>query len=173
MPVDRQDRFGSRGGGAPDGPRCEGLRVCRFLRRARERSGPAMVSWNDPVLWVGVILGVGFLFRAGRSFLRDLEYRRAGKARQKRHARMLLADYRVRYGREEGLLRLQEDLRSARARLESLAARWKEYQRRTEEAIQEAERRSWAEQERRAREAFLAEAQRLRALKEVGQRLRR
>lgn len=164
------------GTGAGGHRRGLGVRDCGFvgsLRRARERSGQAMVSWNDPILWVGVILGIAFLFRAGMSFLRDLEHRRAGKARQKRHARMLLADYRVRYGPEEGLLRLQEDLRSARARLEDLAARWKEYQRRTEEAIQEPERRSLAEQERRAREAFVAEAQRLRALKEVGERLRR
>lgn len=124
-------------------------------------------------MWLGAILALGIAIRAGRSFLRDLEYRRGSHLRQKRQVRMLLADYRVRYGPQEGLLRLEEDLKVARARVEGLAARWKEYQRRTEEAVHEAERRFLAEEERRAYQAFLAEAQRLRTLREAGEQIRR
>jgi len=85
---------------------------------------------------------------------------------------MLIVDYRARYGPQEGLYRLRQDLQASRTRVEGLAARWKQCQREAEEALHGPSRRSLQEQERRAYQAFLAEASRLRVLREAGERIR-
>lgn len=131
-----------------------------------------MAALSDPVVWLGLLLLLGGFIRAARSLSRDLAQRRSGQFQKERQVRMLIVDYRARYGPQEGLLRLKQDLEATKSRVEGLAARWKRCQREAEEAFQGPNRRSLQEEERRAYQAFLAEAGRLKVLKEAGERIR-
>ncbi len=131
-----------------------------------------MGALSDPVIWLGMVLLLTGLVRAGKSLSRDLAQRRNGQFLRERHVRMLIVDYRARYGPREGAMRLQKDLEATKLRVEGLAARWKRCQKEAEEALEGPGRRSLQEEERRAYQAFLAEASRLKVLKEAGERLR-
>jgi len=131
-----------------------------------------MAALSDPVVWLALVLLLTGLVRAARSVSRDLAQRKNGQFQRERQVRMLIVDYRARYGPREGLLKLQQDLEATKTRVEGLAARWKRCQREAEEALQGPSRRSLQEEERRAYQAFLAEASRLKVLKEAGERIR-
>ncbi len=131
-----------------------------------------MTVLSDPVICLGLALLLAGLVRGFVSFTRDLAHRRKDQFLRERQARMLMVDYKARYGPREGVLRLKEDLQASRTRLERLAARWKKCQREAELALQVTNRRLLQEEERKAYQAFLAEANRLRVLKEAGERMR-
>lgn len=131
-----------------------------------------MAALSDPVVWLAVVVLLSGLVRAGRSLCRDLAQRRNGQFHKERQVRMLIVDYRARYGPREGPLKLQQDLEATKSKVEGLAARWKRCQKEAEEALEGPGRRSLQEEERRAHQAFLAEASRLRVLKEAGDRIR-
>jgi hypothetical protein len=126
-----------------------------------------MDAWSDPILWVAATLVLAFLYRLSRSIAGDLVRRRSERTKELQMARMLLSDYRARYGANKVRARLDEDLRLARERVEELGAKWKRYQRLKEEALKEMERKELAEEEDKIYRAFLAEAHRLKALKKA------
>lgn len=131
-----------------------------------------MAPLSDPVIWLGLVLLLSGLVRAARSLSRDLARRRNGQFQRERQVRMLIVDYRARYGPQEGPRKLKQDLEATKTRLEGLAARWKRCQKEAEEALQGPHRRYLQEEERRAYQAFLAEASRFKVLKEAGERIR-
>ncbi len=126
-----------------------------------------MDAWRDPILWIAATLVLAFLYRLSRSIAGDLVRRRKERTKELQMARMLLCDYRARYGAQQLRARLDEDLRLARERVEDLGAQWKRCQRLKEEALKEIERRELAEEEDKIYRAFLAEAHRLKALKKA------
>lgn len=131
-----------------------------------------MEPLTDPLVWAAVIGGAVLVFRSCQCLARDIAMRRKGSSVGDPKVRSILSDYRVRYGPREGYIRLQEDLKGTRLRVEALAAKWKECQGLREQALREAERRRLAEEERKIYEALISEAQRLRVLKEAQQHMR-
>ena len=126
-----------------------------------------MDAWSDPIIWVAAILVLAFLYRISRSITGDLVRRGRERRKELQKARMLLCDYRARYGAHKVKARLDEDLRLARERVEELGAQLKRCQRLKEEALKETERRELAQEEDKIYRAFLAEAHRLKALKKA------
>ena len=119
-----------------------------------------MITWWDPLVLGVLVLLVLLLAKAVHSLWRELEERRHRRILEERDVRILVIDYRARYGAQEASKRLKEDLEISRVRVEDLAAKWKASQKRAEEATSGREGRSVAEQERKAYQAFLVEAKR-------------
>ncbi len=133
-----------------------------------------MIPWTDPLVLGGVVLSLLFLIRGGYSLWSELQYRRRRRLLEQKEVRLVICDYRARYGgQREALKRLDEDVESARARLEDLAAMWKACQVRAHEAEGDREERLRREEEQRAYQAFLREARRFRQLREAQGQLRR
>ncbi len=131
-----------------------------------------MTPWSDPLIVGAGLLALIFLIRGIQALALDVRRRREGRLLDQKDVRILMADYRARFGPREIPARLAADLEDARVRLDGLAARWKDCQRRTEEAVNRTEARMMADEERRAYQAFLAEARRMKLLKRAEERLR-
>lgn len=133
-----------------------------------------MIPWTDPLVLGGLVLLLLFLARGGHSLWCELQFRRRRRLLQQKEVRLVVCDYRARYGGDrEALRRLEEDVESARTRLEELAAAWKASQMRADEAEGETEGRLRREEEQRAYQAFLREARRFKHLREAQGQLRR
>lgn len=133
-----------------------------------------MIPWTDPLVLGGLVLSLLFLIRGGYSLWSEVQYRRRRRLLDQKEVRLVICDYRARYGgQQEVLKRLEEDVESARSRVEDLAAAWKACQVRAYEAEGERERRLRGEEEQRAYQAFLREARRFRQLREAQGQLRR
>ncbi len=124
-----------------------------------------MWSLNDPAIWAGLLVLLLLVAKGAYALWQEFTGRRDRRLREEMDLRVLLADYRARYGAGEALRQLESDLEESRTRVEGLVTRWKNWQRRAEEALGEREERTAGEEERKAYRAFLSEARRLRLLK--------
>ena len=131
-----------------------------------------MRALSDPLILGGSILGLFLLAKGAYSLWGEVMGRRRRRLKDQRDARIVMADYRARYGAENAPKRLEADLETTRGRVGGLAARWKDCQRRAQEALGHREERSLGEEERRAHQAFVAEATRLRLLRQAEEFLR-
>lgn len=133
-----------------------------------------MIPWTDPLVLGGLVLSLLLLIKGGHSLWLEVQDRRRRRLLDQKEVRLVICDYRARYGeRQEVLKRLEEDVKSARSRVEDLAAAWKACQVRAHEAEGEREERLRREEEQRAYQAFLREARRFRQLREAQGQLRR
>jgi hypothetical protein len=124
-----------------------------------------VITWWDPLVLGAVVLSALLLAKGVHFLWREVERRRHSRLVEERDVRILLIDYRARYGAHEALKRLKEDLELSRARVEELAAKWKASQKLAEETISGREGRSVVEEERKAYQAFLVEAKRQQQLR--------
>ncbi len=133
-----------------------------------------MIPWTDPLILGGLVLSLLLLIKGGHSLWTEVQDRRRRRLLDQKEVRLVICDYRARYGgQQEVLKRLDEDVESARSRVEDLAATWKACQVRAHEAKGEREERLRREEEQRAYQAFVREARRFRQLREAQGQLRR
>ena len=131
-----------------------------------------MITWSDPLVMGALIVALLIVARGGYSLWRELKSRSVRRLLNQREIRILIADYRARYGAREASRHLEKDLEVSRSRLEEFAAKWKFCQKKAEEAMGHQEQRALDEEERKAHQAFLKEANRLRQLKKAQEQLR-
>ena len=129
-----------------------------------------MRAWADPLIVGASVLFLLLLARGAYSLWQDWKGRRQRLLEEQREVRVLWADYRARYGVVDARTRLEADVEVTRGKVEGLASRWKECQRRAQEALGYPEVRSFENEERKAYRAFLVEARRFQLLRRAEKR---
>jgi hypothetical protein len=132
-----------------------------------------MTTWTDPLIVGAVVLICLAVIRGLMAFRKELVRRKHLRFSRQKDLRILIVDYRAKYGRQSAVTKLKEDIEESRSRVERLAASWKDCQKKAEEAVEPNERHSMEGQERKAYQAFLNEAKHHQRLREAHEHLRR